>query len=64
MEGKPLVLAENGEMSSRQLRIAVTGNSGGRGDASGRYSGVQVQNIALVDRFEKMTVGYMSEDQE
>ena len=67
MEGKPLVLTENGGEvihPADSFRIAVTGNSGGRGDASGRYSGVQVQNIALVDRFEKMTVGYMSEDQE
>ena len=39
MEGKPLVLTENGSEvihPADSFRIAVTGNSGGR-DASGRY---------------------------
>lgn len=61
LEGRPLVLAENaGEIIKPHpmFRVIVTGNSAGNGDASGRYAGVQQQNIAFLDRFRFLEVNY------
>ena len=61
LEGRPLVLAENaGEIivPHPMFRVIATANSCGNGDASGRYLGVQQQNLAFLDRFRFMEVGY------
>lgn len=61
IEGQPLVIAENGGeviMPHPQFRLCVTGNSAGAGDRSGLYQGVQRQNLAFMDRFRVIEVGY------
>ena len=61
LEGRPLVLAENaGEIipPHPMFRVIVTGNSCGNGDSSGRYAGVQQQNLAFLDRFRFLEVNY------
>ena len=54
LDGSPLVIPENGGeviMPHELFRFAATGNSKGRGDDTGAYAGVAVQNAALLDRF-------------
>lgn len=54
LEGRPLVLAENAGEIIRphpMFRVICTANSCGNGDDSGRYAGVQQQNLAFLDRF-------------
>lgn len=61
LEGRPLVLSENaGEVihAHPMFRVVATANSTGSGDASGRYAGVQQLNLAFMDRFRLMEVGY------
>ena len=61
LEGRPLVLSENaGEVihPHPMFRVVATANSAGSGDASGRYAGVQQLNLAFMDRFRLMEVGY------
>ena len=61
LEGRPLVLADNaGEiiLPHPMFRVIATANSCGSGDASGRYMGVQQQNLAFLDRFRFVEVGY------
>ena len=51
LEGRPLVLAENaGEIihPHPMFRVICTANSSGAGDNSGRYVGVQQQNLAFL----------------
>ncbi len=67
LEGRPLVIAQNGgEIINPHpmFRIVATGNSAGSGDASGLYQGVQMQNLASLDRYRLMEVNYTSEDVE
>ncbi len=61
LEGQPLVIAENGGEVIRphpRFRIFATGNSVGAGDGSGLYQGVLRQNLAFMDRFRVIHVGY------
>lgn len=61
LEGRPLVLAENaGEIIKPHpfFRVVATANSCGNGDSTGRYMGVQLQNLAFLDRFRFMEVPY------
>ncbi len=63
LEGRPLVIAENGGEIIKphpMFRCVVTGNSFGSGDMSGMYQGIQQQNIAALDRYRFLTVGYSS----
>ena len=61
LEGRPLVLAENAGEIIRphpMFRVICTANSCGNGDNSGRYAGVQQQNLAFLDRFRFLEVPY------
>ena len=61
IEGQPLVIAENGGEVIRphaKFRVFATGNSAGSGDSSGLYQGVLRQNLAFIDRFRVIHVGY------
>ena len=63
LEGRPLVIAENGGEIIKphpMFRCIVTGNSFGSGDMTGMYQGVQQQNIAALDRYRFLPVGYSS----
>lgn len=61
LEGRPLVIAQNGGEIIQPhplFRVVVTGNSVGSGDSTGLYQGVQMQNIAAMDRYRFVEVGY------
>jgi cobaltochelatase CobS len=61
IEGQPLAIAENGGEVIRphpKFRVFATGNSVGAGDGSGLYQGVLRQNLAFMDRFRVVQVGY------
>lgn len=66
IEGKPLTIPQTGEVIAPHLkfRLVATGNSAGGGDASGLYQGVLRQNLAFLDRFRLMEVGYPEPDEE
>ncbi|ODN41435.1 ATPase [Piscirickettsia litoralis] len=67
LEGRPLVIPQNeGEVIQphEMFRVIVTGNSTGSGDSSGLYQGIQMQNLAALDRYRFMRVGYASEQEE
>ncbi|MEA1049092.1 AAA family ATPase [Lamprobacter modestohalophilus] len=61
IEGQPLVIAEHGGeviQPHPRFRVFATGNSSGSGDGSGLYQGVLRQNLAFMDRFRVIQVGY------
>jgi cobaltochelatase CobS len=61
VEGQPLVIPENGGeviRPHRKFRVFATGNSAGAGDPTGLYQGVLRQNLAFMDRFRIIRVGY------
>ena len=61
LEGQPLVIPQNGGEVIRphpKFRLVATGNSAGGGDASGLYQGVLRQNLAFLDRFRLIEIGY------
>ncbi len=61
LEGQPLVIPQNGGEVIRphpKFRLVATGNSAGGGDPSGLYQGVLRQNLALLDRFRLIEIGY------
>jgi cobaltochelatase CobS len=67
IEGQPLVIPENGGEVIRphpMFRVFATGNSAGGGDGSGLYQGVLRQNLAFMDRFRVVYVGYPEPDVE
>ena len=66
VEGKPLSISQTGEVIAphAKFRLVVTGNSAGAGDQSGLYQGVLRQNIAFMDRFRLMEVGYPEPEEE
>lgn len=61
LEGRPLVIASNGGEIIKphpMFRVIVTGNSTGNGDSTGLYQGVMMQNLAAMDRYRFLEVGY------
>lgn len=61
LEGRPLVIEQNGGMVIKphpMFRVVATGNSAGAGDETGRYAGVQQQNLAAMDRFRMLLTDY------
>lgn len=67
LEGRPLVIAQNGGEIIKphpMFRVIVTGNSSGSGDQSGLHQGVMMQNIAALDRYRFIQVGYADETTE
>jgi len=66
-EGRVLVIPENGGEVIKphpEFRFAATGNTRGSGDDTGRYSGTIKQNLAFLDRFWCLEVGYLSKQKE
>lgn len=64
IEGQPLIIPQNGGEVIKphpKFRLIATGNSAGQGDQSGLYQGVMQQNLAFLDRFRLMEVGYPSD---
>lgn len=66
VEGKPLTIPQTGAVITPhpKFRLVATGNSAGAGDPSGLYQGVLRQNIAFLDRFRLMEVGYPEPEDE
>ena len=67
LEGRPLVIhANSGEVVKPHpnFRFIATGNSLGSGDTTGLYQGVNVLNIAFMDRFRLVNVSYPETDVE
>jgi cobaltochelatase CobS len=61
IEGQPLMISQNGGeviKAHPKFRLIATGNSAGQGDQSGLFQGIMQQNIAFMDRFRLMEVGY------
>lgn len=64
LEGRPLTITQNGGeviQPHPMFRVVATANSRGSGDDSGQYCGVQVQNVAALDRYRVLEVGYLPE---
>ena len=67
LDGSPLCIAENGGelvIPSPMVRFVVTANSNGGSDESGLYQGVMRQNLAFMDRFIVIEIGYPKSDVE
>jgi cobaltochelatase CobS len=66
LDGGEVTIPETGEVirPHKLFRFVGTGNSGGFGDETGAYVGERVSSFAFLDRFLKMEVGYLSEDDE
>lgn len=67
VEGAPLTIPENGGevvYPHDQFRFVATGNTAGNGDMTGSYSGTLKQNLAFLDRFWVLQVGYPDESLE
>lgn len=66
IEGRPLIVPETNEVIHPHplFRVIVTGNSKGQGDDTGTYVGIQQQNIAAMDRYRTLEVGYPDEEVE
>lgn len=67
LDGAPLVIPQKGGEvipPDRAFRVVATGNSKGLGDQTGLHAGVLQQNIALMDRFRVLEVGYMEPAEE
>lgn len=67
LSGKPLVVTQNGGEVIKphsMFRVFVTGNTNGQGDSTGVYLGTLQQNIAAMDRYRMMEIGYMDSKDE
>ncbi len=66
LEFEQLYVPEMGQWVTPQrgFRVAITGNSAGRGDETGLYRGVERQNLAWLDRLMHMRVDYLDPDDE
>jgi cobaltochelatase CobS len=66
VEGKPLTIPQTGTVITPhpKFRLVATGNSAGDGDQSGLYQGVLRQNLAFLDRFRLMEIGYPDPEDE
>ena len=61
LDGSPLCIVENGgELVAphSMFRFVVTANSNGSSDETGLYQGVMRQNLAFMDRFIVVEIGY------
>lgn len=63
-EGRPLTIPETGEVVSpaEGFRFIATANSNGAGDSTGMYQGILRQNMAFLDRFYMVELGYPDEE--
>lgn len=64
LEGRPLVIAENGGEVVKphpNFRFVACGNTAGQGDESAQYSATMQQNLATLDRFRVFEVSYVEE---
>ncbi|MDD2878611.1 MAG: CbbQ/NirQ/NorQ C-terminal domain-containing protein, partial [Acidiphilium sp.] len=61
-----VLVPETGELvtAAPDFRLAVTANTLGQGDDTGAYRGTKAQNLALLDGFTVIKVGYMDADDE
>lgn len=59
-EGRSITIPETGEVVTAHpdFRFIATANSNGAGDATGLYQGILRQNLAFLDRFYMIEVGY------
>ncbi len=59
-EGAPILVPQTGELSKAHpsFRFVATGNTAGLGDGTGLYQGTLRQNLAFLDRFWVVKVGY------
>lgn len=66
LDGGEVAIPETGEVirPHKLFRFVGTGNSGGFGDETGAYVGERVSSFAFLDRFLKMEVDYLGEDEE
>lgn len=66
LDGAPILIPETGELvrPAQGFRIAFTGNAVNGGDDVSSYRGTQRMNMALLDRFMTLEVGYLSELEE
>lgn len=73
LDGSPLIIPENGgeiiipdysPKSKRPFAFIATANSNGTGDATGMYTGVLMQNGALMDRFTVVEADYLPAETE
>lgn len=67
LDGRPLVISQNaGEIINPHpmFRVIVTGNSTGMGDETGLYQGIQMQNLAAMDRYRFIEVNYPDSETE
>lgn len=65
LEGRPLCISQNGGEIIKphpMFRVIVTGNSAGSGDSTGLYQGIMMQNLAAMDRYRFIKIGYADED--
>lgn len=62
LEGRPLVIAENGGevvKPHENFRFVACGNTAGQGDENALYSATMQQNLATLDRFRVFEVSYV-----
>lgn len=67
LEGQPLIVNNGGVDVIRPepgFRVAATGNTSMMGDFTGNYVGARQQDLAFLDRFWKVKVGYPSQSVE
>lgn len=61
LEGRPLIISANGGEIIKPhpaFRVIVTANSAGGGDMTGLYAGIKTMNIASMDRYRMLEIGY------
>lgn len=62
LEGRPLVIAENGGEvihAHPNFRFVACGNTAGQGDENALYAATMQQNLATLDRFRVYEIGYL-----
>lgn len=66
LDGAPLFIPETGEtiVPHPNFRLVVTGNTNGTGDTSKVHFGTVRQNLAWLDRFIALPIGYMLKTEE
>jgi len=65
--GRTLYLPDMGEtiVAKEGFNICATGNTGGKGDATGVYAGTEILNSAFLDRFPvKLSMTYLPKEEE